>query len=75
MSNDFLEPVDYCGCGDIGYLTTRSLNMDLIQGPVKINKVPVYHCRTAACPEYKIPLKAAHRLDELAETKFSLWFA
>ncbi|HWQ89306.1 MAG TPA: hypothetical protein VN374_04975 [Desulfitobacteriaceae bacterium] len=67
MSNNFLEPVDYCGCGDIGYLTTRSLTIALIQGPGKINNVPVYHCRTAACPKYTIPLKVAHRLDELAE--------
>jgi hypothetical protein len=67
MLDTTLEPTDYCGCGDIGYLITRSLPIDLAHGLGKINKVPVYHCRTESCPEYMIPSNVTRRLDELAE--------
>jgi hypothetical protein len=67
MIDTTLEPTDYCGCGDIGYLTTRSLTIALAYGTGKINKVPVYHCRTESCPEYMIPVNVSRRLDELAE--------
>ncbi len=67
MSDSTLEPTDYCGCGDIGYLTTKSLPIDLAYGVGKINKVPVYHCRTESCPEYLVSSQVSRRLDELAE--------
>lgn len=67
MLDTALEPTDFCGCGDIGYLTTRTLPIDLAHGAGKINKVPVYHCRTKSCPEYTIPSNVSRRLDELAE--------
>ncbi|MHB8127011.1 MAG: hypothetical protein ACYDEJ_15505 [Desulfitobacteriaceae bacterium] len=67
MFESSLEPTDYCGCGDVGYLTTRSLSIDLVHGVGKINQVPVYHCRTDSCPEFMIPSNVSRRLDELAE--------
>jgi hypothetical protein len=67
MIDTTLEPTDYCGCGDIGYLTTRSLPIDLAHGAGKINKVPIYNCRTKSCQEYMIPFNVSKRLDELAE--------
>jgi hypothetical protein len=67
MLDTNLEPTDFCGCGDTGYLTTRSLPIDLAHGLGKINKVPVYHCRTESCPEYVVPSNVSRRLDELAE--------
>ncbi len=67
MFETSLEPTDYCGCGDIGYLTTRSIPIDLVHGVGKINQVPVYHCRTNSCTEFMIPSNVSRRLDELAE--------
>lgn len=62
-----LEPVDTCGCGDVGYLTLRTLPIDLAQGAGKIYQVPVYHCRDECCKEYTIPPAVARRMEELAE--------
>ncbi len=62
-----LESTDYCGCGDVGYLTTRSLPIDLVHGVGKIHHVPVYHCNTQSCPEFMIPSYVSRRIDELAE--------
>ncbi len=67
MFETSLEPTDYCGCGDVGYLTTRSLPIDLVHGVGKINHVPVYHCQIDSCPEFMIPSKVTQRLDELAD--------
>jgi hypothetical protein len=67
MLDNLLEPVDYCSCGDIGYLTTRSLDIDLLRGTGKIHKVPVYHCQSDSCPKYTVPLNVARRLEELAD--------
>lgn len=64
---EVFEPVDTCGCGDVGYLTIRSLPIDLAQGVGKIHRVPVYHCKDESCREYTIPSAVARRLDELAE--------
>ncbi|MFZ3373759.1 MAG: hypothetical protein WA131_12185 [Desulfitobacteriaceae bacterium] len=67
MFETSLEPTDYCGCEDIGYLTTRSIPIDLVHGVGKINLVPVYHCRTNSCTEFTIPSNVSRRIDELAE--------
>lgn len=67
MLDTTVAPTDYCGCGDIGYLTTQSLPINLAHGTGKINKVPVYRCRTETCPEYMISSNVSRRLDELAE--------
>lgn len=67
MLNIYLEPIDVCGCGDEGYLTSRTLPVDLINGVGKIHHVPVYHCRSESCPEYSVPIPVSHRLDEMAE--------
>ncbi|CAA7602501.1 Hypothetical protein DEACI_3176 [Acididesulfobacillus acetoxydans] len=66
MSN-FLEPVDVCGCGDEGYLSIRTLPVDLAHGVGQIHRVPVYHCRSNTCPEYTVPDAVARRLEILAE--------
>lgn len=67
MFNEALSPVDVCGCGDTGYLTSRTLPIDLLQGAGKILNVPVYSCGSDFCEEYTIPSVVASRLDELAE--------
>lgn len=67
MSTIYLEPVDVCGCGDQGYLTTRTVPVDLIHGVGQVHKVPVYHCRSSLCAEYSLPLEVSRRLDDLAE--------
>lgn len=64
---EILEPLDTCGCGDVGYLTVRTLPIDLAQGAGRIHRVPVYHCKDESCTEYTIPPAVARRLDELAE--------
>ncbi|KLU62122.1 hypothetical protein CEB3_c14850 [Peptococcaceae bacterium CEB3] len=66
MSN-FLEPVDVCGCGDEGYLSIRTLPVDLAHGVGQIHRVPVYHCRSNTCPEYTVPDAVSRRLEVLAE--------
>jgi len=67
MFNHELEPLDTCGCGAEGYLTTRNLPVDLLHGVGKLNNVPVYHCQAKTCQEFNIPLEVSRRLDELAE--------
>lgn len=67
MFSETLSPVDLCGCGDTGYLTSRTVPVDLIQGVGKILNVPVYSCENRLCEEYTLPSLVASRLDELAE--------
>jgi len=67
LKQDTLEPVQTCGCGDIGYLTARTLPVDLAHGVGTIHHVPVYHCREESCAEYTIPYAVSRRLEELAE--------
>lgn len=67
MLNDTLSPVDQCGCGDTGYLTSRTLPIALDHGAGKVINVPVYSCGSSMCDEYRIPSAVASRLDELAE--------
>lgn len=62
-----IDPVDTCGCGDIGYLTTRTVPINLSDGVGHIENVPVYRCRTKDCGEFTIPTIVAHRLDDIAE--------
>ncbi|ACL21148.1 hypothetical protein Dhaf_3125 [Desulfitobacterium hafniense DCB-2] len=67
MLNDTLSPVDQCGCGDTGYLNSRTLPIALDHGAGKVINVPVYSCGSSMCDEYRIPSAVASRLDELAE--------
>jgi len=67
MGNEPLAPIDECGCGDIGYLTTRTVPIDLAHGAGKVHNVPVYHCRAASCDEYTLPPAVARRLETIAE--------
>lgn len=67
MFDQTLEPIDTCGCGDTGYLTTRTVPVDLLHGVGQIENVPVYHCRSKACLEYTLPPIVARRLDDIAE--------
>ncbi len=67
LLNDTLSPVDQCGCGDTGYLTSRTLPIALDHGAGKVINVPVYSCGSSMCDEYRIPSAVASRLDELAE--------
>lgn len=62
-----IDPVDTCGCGDIGYLTTRTIPIDLANGVGHIKNVPVYCCRSTACEEFTLPTIVARRLDDIAE--------
>lgn len=64
---DSIEPVDTCGCGDIGYLTTRTIPIDLAHGVGHIDKVPVYHCQSISCKEYTLPSIVSRRLEDIAE--------
>lgn len=67
MFDETLSPVDICGCGDTGYLTSRTLPIALNHGPGKVLKVPVYSCGSSMCDEYTIPSSVASRLDVIAE--------
>lgn len=62
-----IDPVDTCGCGDIGYLTTRTVPIDLANGVGRIENVPVYRCRSTTCEEFTLPTIVARRLDDIAE--------
>jgi len=62
-----IDPIDSCGCGDIGYLTTRTIPIDLVHGVGRIDNVPVYHCRSTACQEFTLPSIVSRRLEEIAE--------
>lgn len=67
MFNQPIEPIDTCACGDIGYLTTRTVPIDLSHGVGYIEKVPAYHCRSSLCQEYSLPPAVARRLEDIAE--------
>ncbi|NMA69638.1 MAG: hypothetical protein GX958_09495 [Desulfitobacterium sp.] len=67
MSKESLSPVDQCGCGDIGYLTSRTITVPLAHGVGKVHHVPVYSCNSSWCDEYTIPSSISSRLDDLAE--------
>jgi len=62
-----LEPEGTCGCGDTGYLTTRTVPVDLVHGVGHIVNVPIYHCRSKSCQEFTLPAIVARRLDTIAE--------
>jgi len=62
-----LDPTDTCGCGDIGYLATRTVPVDLVHGVGNIQNVPIYHCRSKNCQEFTLPPIVARRLDDIAE--------
>lgn len=62
-----LEPLDTCGCGDTGYLTTRTIPIDMIHGVGYIANVPIYHCRSKNCQEFTLPPIVARRIDDIAE--------
>lgn len=62
-----IESIDTCGCGDTGYLTTRTIPIDLNHGVGHIDKVPVYHCRSIECQEYTLPPTVSRRLEVIAE--------
>jgi len=65
--DETLEPIDACGCGDTGYLTTRTIPVDLAHGVGRIQNVPIYHCRSKNCQEFTLPPIASRRLDDIAE--------
>ena len=67
MADQFLAPSDICGCGDTGYLTTKTIPIDLADGVGYVKNVPVYRCRSRSCQEYTIPHAAARRLEDIAE--------
>lgn len=67
MFDQSIEPMDSCGCGDTGYLTTRTVPIDLAHGVGHIANVPVYHCRSTACQEFTLPLIVSRRLEDIAE--------
>jgi len=62
-----IAPMDTCGCGDIGYLTTRTIPVDLAHGVGHIANVPVYHCRSKSCFEFTLPQLVSRRIEEIAE--------
>jgi hypothetical protein len=64
---DSVDPIDTCGCGDIGYLTTRTIPIDLAHGVGHIDNVPVYHCQNVSCTEYTLPSAVSRRLEDIAE--------
>ncbi|MEL1136606.1 hypothetical protein AAC978_15650 [Desulfitobacterium sp. THU1] len=67
LLSEALSPVDQCGCGDTGYLTTRTLPIALNHGAGKVINAPVYSCSSSMCEEYTIPSAVASRLDEIAD--------
>lgn len=62
-----LSPVDLCGCGDTGYLTLRTIPVDLAEGLGHIHKVPSYHCGNNLCDQYTLPSPVVRRIDDLAD--------
>ncbi|MEA4901265.1 hypothetical protein [Desulfitobacterium sp.] len=62
-----LSPLDLCGCGDTGYLTQRTIPIDLAQGLGHIHQVPVYHCGNKLCDQYSLPSPVVSRIDDLAD--------
>ena len=67
MFDQTLEPSDTCGCGDTGYLTTKTIPVDLVHGVGHIANVPIYHCRSKSCQEFTLPPIVARRLDNIEE--------
>lgn len=67
MFDQTIDPIDSCGCGDTGYLTTRTVPIDLVHGVGRIDNVPVYHCRSTACQEFTLPPIVSRRLEDIAE--------
>ena len=65
--NATIEPMDTCGCGDIGYLTARIVPIDLAHGVGRVTNVPVYHCRSTYCQEFTLPAIVSRRLEAIAE--------
>lgn len=67
MFDQTINPIDSCGCGDTGYLTTRTVPIDLAHGVGRIDNVPVYHCRSTDCQEFTLPPLVSRRLEDIAE--------
>ncbi|AFM42125.1 hypothetical protein Desaci_3224 [Desulfosporosinus acidiphilus SJ4] len=67
MFEQTINPVDTCGCGDTGYLTTRKVPIDLAHGVGYIENVPVYQCRSKSCSEFTLPPEVSRRLEDIAE--------
>jgi len=67
-----LDPSDTCGCGDTGYLTTRTIPVDLVHGVGHIANVPIYHCRSKNCQEFTLPPIVSRRLDDIEEEMESI---
>ena len=67
MFDQTIEPIDTCGCGNTGYLTTRTIPIDLNHGVGHIDKVPVYHCRSTDCQEFTLPPLVSRQLEAIAE--------
>ena len=67
MFDQTLDPLDTCGCGETGYLTTRIVPVDLAHGVGHIENVPVYHCRSKSCQEFTLPPIVSRRLDDISE--------
>ena len=67
MFDQTLDPIDTCGCGETGYLTTRTVPVDLAHGVGHIENVPIYHCRSKNCQEFTLPSIVSRRLDDIAE--------
>ena len=65
--DEIIEPIDTCGCGDIGYLTARTIPIDLAHGVGRVDNVPVYHCRSTSCQEFTLPSLVSRRLEVIAE--------
>ncbi|HVJ49513.1 hypothetical protein [Desulfitobacterium sp.] len=62
-----LSPIDLCGCGDTGYLSKRTIPIDLAQGLGHIHQVPIYHCGSKLCDQYTLPSLVVSRIDDLAD--------
>ncbi|HEY8911634.1 MAG TPA: hypothetical protein VIM51_15395 [Desulfosporosinus sp.] len=67
MFDQTIDPIDSCGCGDTGYLTTRTVPIDLVHGVGRIDNVPVYHCRSTTCQEFTLPPIVSRRIETIAE--------
>lgn len=67
MFEQSIDPIDTCGCGDVGYLTTRRVPIDLAHGVGNIDNVPTYHCGSLSCSEYSMPPAVSRRLEIIAE--------
>ncbi|WP_291352164.1 hypothetical protein [Desulfosporosinus sp.] len=67
IEEETIEPIDTCGCGDIGYLTARTVPIDLAHGVGRVDNVPVYHCRSTYCQEFTLPSMVSRRLEAIAE--------